>query len=82
MFAWQQIFEPSSEILRFIKKKNPRFFWRPLESTGLSQNIAEVNIMMNENNASINLYAQLTLVVKLRTKRSRPQLSAGAARAP
>ena len=28
--------------------------------------------MMNESNASINLYAQLTLVVKLRTKRSRP----------
>ena len=36
--------------------------------------------MMNENNARIDLYAQLTLLAKLRTKRSRPPFSAGAVR--
>ena len=54
------------------------FFVRPLGSTGLSQNIAEVNIMVNENNVRIDLYAQLTFLAKLRTKRSRPPFSAGA----
>ena len=34
--------------------------------------------MMNENNPSINLYAQLAVVAKIRTKTHGPRLSAGA----
>ena len=34
--------------------------------------------MMNENNPSINLYAQLAVVAEIRTKTHGPRLSAGA----
>ena len=35
-------------------------------------------IMMNENNVSINMYAQLPIVAEIRTKTVGPGLSAGA----
>ena len=35
--------------------------------------------MMNENNSSINLYAQLPTVAEIRTETVGPRLSAGAA---
>ena len=40
--------------------------------------IAEVNIIGIAVYSSIDLYAQLLLLAKLRTKRSRPSFSAGA----
>ena len=58
------------------------FFVRPLGRSERLQNIAEVNIMDIAVYSSINLYAQLTFLAKLRTKRCRPSFSAGAVRAP
>ena len=58
--------------------KKTRFFVRPLESKRAFQNIAEVNIMMNENNSRINLYAQLPIAAENRASECRPSFSAGA----
>ena len=59
-------------------KKKTLFLVRPLESNGGSQSTAEVNIMMVAINPSINLYAQLALLAKIRAKEARPSFSAGA----
>ena len=50
----------------------PTFFVRPLGRTERSQNIAEANIIDIAVYSSINLYAQLPFLAKLRTKRCRP----------
>ena len=70
----QKISEPASGI--------PTFFVRPLGRTERLQKIAEVNIIGIAVYSRIDLYAQLTFLAKLRTKRSRPSFSAGAVRAP
>ena len=62
-----------------MKKKTRNyttFFVRPLESTGRSQIDAEVNIMMNANYSSINLYTQLPIVAEIRPTQSHPYFSA------
>ena len=56
----------------------PTFFVRPLGRTGRFQNIADANIMDIAVYSSINLYAQLALLAKLRAKDCRPSFSAGA----
>ena len=64
----------------YPSKKNTTFFVRALGLKERSQNVAEVNIMINAIYSSINLYAQLALLAKLRARKSRHSFSAAAFR--
>ena len=59
-------------------KKRTTFFVRDLASIGGHHSTAEVNIIINEIDASINLYAQLSKLAERRPIQYSLRLSAGA----
>ena len=63
-------------------KKRATFFVRHLGSIGGAQSTAEVNIIINAMDASINLYAQLPKLAEIRPIQNNLRLSAGAVLAP
>ena len=75
---------PVSRFLNLVSgsghplKKKRTFLVRHLGSIGGHHSTAEVNIIINEIDASINLYAQFAKLAELRPKQDRLRLSAGA----